>query len=86
MISSAFIVQTCIAALWAAILVLHARRLVRLTAVVAIAAPHQQVLRQRLRRAWWWLGREEFWSAVQRDSLQCLQVSLLLVLLVWGMS
>src|SRR5262245_52787178 len=48
-----FVVLMSIAALWAAILVLHARRLLRLTRVVAFAAPRERVLRHRLRRAWW---------------------------------
>ena len=80
------IIQTGIVAIWAAVLVLHARRLMRLTHVIAFAAPREQVLRHRLRRVWWWLGREEFWSAVKCDSLRCLQLTLMLVLLVWGMS
>jgi hypothetical protein len=80
------VVQMTIAVIWAAILGLHTRRLVRLTRVIAFAAPHERVLRYRLRRAWFWLGREEFWSAVKHDSLYCSQVSLMLVLLVWGMS
>jgi hypothetical protein len=78
------LVQMSIAAIWAAILVLHTRRLLRLTRVVAFAAPRDQVLRQRLRRAWWWLGREEFWSAIQRDLLHCLLLTLLLIVLAWG--
>jgi hypothetical protein len=80
------VVQTSIAAIWAAVLVLHTRRLMRLTRAVAVAAPREQLLSQRLRRAWWWLGREEYWSAVKRDSLRCLQLSLMLVLLIWGMA
>ena len=82
----AMIIQTSIVGIWAAILVLHARRLMRLTQVIASAAPSERVLRYRLRRVWWWLGREEFWSAVKYDSLRCLQLTLMLVLLVWGMS
>jgi hypothetical protein len=75
------VVQLTIVALWAVMLVLHTRRLMRLTRGVAYAAPREQVLRHRLRRAWWWLGREEFWSDVSRDSLRCLQLTLLLVVL-----
>jgi hypothetical protein len=77
------IVQMSIAAVWVAMLALHTRRLLRLTQVVAFAAPREHVLRHRLRRVWWWLGREEFWSAVERDSLRCLQLTLLLVVLAW---
>ena len=80
------VVQTCIAAIWAAMVVLQTRRLVRLTRIVAYAAPREQVLGYRLRRAWWWLGREEFWSAVKRDTQRCLQLTVMLVLLFWGMS
>jgi hypothetical protein len=75
------VVQMSIIAIWAMVAVLHTRRLMRLTRVVAYAAPREQVLRHRLRRAWWWLGREEFWSVVSRDSLRCLQLTLLLVVL-----
>ena len=75
------VVQMSIIAIWAAMLVLHTRRLMRLTRVVAYAPPREQVLRYRLRRAWWWLGREEFWSVVTRDSLRCLQLTLLVVVL-----
>jgi hypothetical protein len=78
------VIQVTITVLWAAILVLHARRLLRLTRVVAFAAPCEHELRHRLRRAWWWLGREEFWSGVRRDSVHCLQLTLLLVLLAWS--
>lgn len=80
------VVQIIIVAMWAAVLVLNTRRLMRLSWVVAFAAPRKHVLRHRLRRVWWWLGREEFWSAVKRDSLHCLQLSLMLVLVVWGKS
>jgi hypothetical protein len=79
-----FVTQMSILALWAAILILHTRRLMRLTRVVAFNAPRERVLRHRLRRAWWWLGREEFWSAVERDSLYCLQLTLMLVVLMWS--
>jgi len=78
------VVQMSITAIWAAILVLHARRLVRLTRGVGFAAPREHVVRHRLRRAWWWLGREEFWSGVKRDSVHCLQLTVLLVLLAWS--
>jgi hypothetical protein len=78
------VVQVTITGIWAAILVLHTRRLLRLTRIVAFAAPREHVLRHRLRRAWWWLGREEFWSTVKRDSVHCLQLTMLLVLLVWS--
>jgi hypothetical protein len=78
------VVQMSIAAMWAAILVMHIRRLLRLTRVVAFAPPRDQMLRYRLRRAWWWLGREEFWSAIERDALRCLLLTLMLVVLAWG--
>ncbi len=80
------VLQVSIAAIWAAILVLHTRRLLRLTRVPVLAAPQEQVLRQRLRRAWWWLGREEFWSAVERDLLHCLLLTLLLITMAWGVA
>jgi hypothetical protein len=82
--NSVVLVQMSITALWSVMLVLHTRRLLRLTRVVAFAAPREQVLRYRLRRAWWWLGRKEFWAAVQRDSRHCVLLTMMLVVLAWG--
>ena len=79
------VVQMSIIAIWAAMLVLHTRRLMRLTRVVAYAPPREQVLRYRLRRAWWWLGREEFWHTVQEDGFRCVEITLMVFLLVYGL-
>jgi hypothetical protein len=84
--STVLIVQMSITVMWAAMLVLHTRRLLRLSRVIAFAAPRQHVLRHRLRRAWWWLGREEFWTDVQRDSRRCMLLTMMLVLLAWGIA
>jgi hypothetical protein len=85
MASIEFVAHMSIAVLWAAIFVLHTRRLVRLTRVIAFDAPRDHVLRHRLRRVWWWLGREEFWSAVGRDALYCVQITLMLVVMIWSL-
>jgi len=61
----ASIAQVAILVLWAALLVLHSRRLVRLAHINTDwigrgQVLRRQVLRQQLQRIWWWLGREEF--------------------------
>jgi len=61
---------------------MHGWRLLRLARI------HQgwdrDPLRGALHRAWFWLGREEFWSSVQRDSAFCLQLTLMLFVLAWN--
>lgn len=78
-----FVVQLVIVVLWAAMLVIHTRRLMRL-ANVALRAPRAERLKPRLNRMWWWLGREEYWRAVQVDVMRCLQMTMMVFLLAWG--
>jgi len=79
----ATIVQMAIVVVWAAPLLLHSRRLVQLAHIDMRWAARSQFLRQHLQRIWWWLGREEFWRAVQADTIRCLELTLMILLLAW---
>jgi hypothetical protein len=78
------IVQLAIVGIWAAMLVIHTRRLLRLAQVESLAQWGERRLRPKLNRVWWWLGREEYWRAVQVDVLRCMQMTLIMFLMVWG--
>ena len=77
------IVQMAIIVVWAAPVVLHSRRLVQLAHINTRWTARSQFLRQHLQRIWWWLGREEFWWAVQADTVRCLEITLVILLLAW---
>jgi hypothetical protein len=79
----AMIVQMGITVMWAALLVRHTWRLVRLAHVKAQWTTRDQYLRERAHRVWWWLGRAEFWRSVQADTYRCVEITLLVFLLVW---
>jgi hypothetical protein len=79
----ATIVQMGITAMWAALLVRHTRRLVRLARIKTEWIARDQYLRQRVHRVWWWLGRAEFWRSVQADSWRCVEITLMVFLLAW---
>lgn len=79
----ATIFQMAIVVVWATPLVLHSRRLVELAHVDSCWTRRGQFLRQHLQRIWWWLGREEFWRAVQADTIRCLELTLMILLLAW---
>ena len=79
------IVQLAIVAIWAAMLVVHTRRLLRLAQVESLAQWGERRLRPKLNRVWWWLGREEYWQAVQVDVLRCMQMTLIMFLMAWGL-
>jgi hypothetical protein len=78
------IVQVMIVGIWAAMLAIHTRRLLRLAHVESLAQWGERRLRPKLNRVWWWLGREEYWRAVQADVLRCMQLTFMLFLMVWG--
>jgi hypothetical protein len=80
----AFIVQLVIVGMWSAMLVIHTRRLLRLAQVESLAQWGERKLRPKLNRVWWWLGREEYWRAVQVDVLHCVQMTFMMFLLAWG--
>jgi hypothetical protein len=77
------IVQFVIIGLWTAMLVIHTRRLFRLAQLESLRL-WDHTLRRKIVRVWWWLGREEYWRGVQTDGLCCMQVTFMLMLLVWG--
>lgn len=79
------IVQLVIVSIWAAMLIIHTRRLFRLAHVELKTTRTAKQLRPQLHRMWWWLGREEYWRAVQVDVLRGMQMTLMVFLLVWGM-
>jgi hypothetical protein len=79
------IVQLAIVGIWAAMLIIHTRRLLRLAQVESLAQWGERRLRPKLNRVWWWLGREEYWSAVQVDVLRCMQMTVIMFLMAWGL-
>ena len=78
------VVQLAIVGIWAAMLVVHTRRLLRLARVESLAQWGERRLRPKLDRVWGWLGREEYWRAVQVDVLRCMQMTFMMFLMVWG--
>jgi hypothetical protein len=79
------IVQIVVVSLWGAMIAIHTRRLLRLARIEAPVSLRGRQLRQNLSRVWWWLGREEFWRAVQIDGLRCTQITVMLFLLALGL-
>jgi hypothetical protein len=78
------IVQLAIVGIWATMLIIHTRRLLRMAQLEALQIWHGDHLRHKLNRMWFWLGREEYWRAVQVDGLRCTQMTLMIFLMVWG--
>ena len=78
------LVEVVVVVLWSAVLFLHVRRLMRLADAVALSPTPQSRLRQRLYRAWWWLGREEYWRGLQQDGVNCVQLTVMLFLIGLG--
>jgi hypothetical protein len=76
-------VEAAVSVLWAAVLAIHTRRLLRLASVAIPASPRARV-RARLHRVWFWLGREEFWRGTQHDCLYGMQLTLMLFALGLG--
>ncbi|HWQ13872.1 MAG TPA: hypothetical protein VNL77_13815 [Roseiflexaceae bacterium] len=79
------IVQLAIVGLWGCILITHTRRLLRLAQVQVPHLWSAPSRRTKLARLWFWLGREEFWRAVQADGLRCTQLTLMVFLMAWGL-
>jgi len=78
------IVQLVIVGMWASMLAIHTRRLLRLAQVESLVLWGEHRLKPKLNRVWWWLGREEYWREVQVDGLRCLQMTFMLFMMVWG--
>ena len=81
----AILLQLAIVTAWAATLVRHTRRLFRLAHVNTAWAAQDQSVRPLANRVWWWLGREEFWHIVQKDVFHCVEITLMVFLLVYGL-
>ncbi|MFO7168532.1 MAG: hypothetical protein DIU80_010975 [Chloroflexota bacterium] len=78
-------VQLAVVLLWAGVLGVHTRRLLRLARVEVPGLWRDPLRRSKLARLWWWLGREEFWRAVQADGVYCMQLTVMVFLLAWGL-
>jgi hypothetical protein len=78
------IVQLTIVGMWAATLIIHTRRLLRLAQLETLEVWHGKRLRGKLTRVWWWLGREEYWRGVQVDGVRCVQMTLMVFMMAWG--
>jgi hypothetical protein len=81
----ALIVQVVIIGLWAAMLVTQTRRLLRMAQVESLTQWGERKLKPKLNRVWWWLGREEYWRAVQIDVMRCMQLTFIMFLMAWGL-
>jgi hypothetical protein len=81
----AILLQLAIVTAWAATILRHTRRLFRLAQVNTARAAQDQTVRPLANRIWWWLGREEFWRTVQEDGFRCLEITLMVFLLVYGL-
>lgn len=79
------LLQLMITAIWAAHIIIHTRRLLRLAHVQQLQRWENIRLRSGLNRIWWWLGQQEFWCQVQTDSIACLQLTLMLFVMAWGL-
>ena len=78
------IIPPVILCMWALVLTVHTQRLLRLAQFRASALRHTAELRQRLARVRWCLGREEFQGAMLGDCWRCAQLTIMLLLLLWG--
>jgi hypothetical protein len=80
----AIIVQLAVVGMWATTLIIHTRRLLRLAQLETLEVWQGKRLRGKLMRVWWWLGRDEYWRAVQVDGARCIQMTLMIFLMAWG--
>jgi hypothetical protein len=78
------LVQLAIAGAWAATILRHTRRLLRLAHANPAWTSQNQTVRPLANRIWWWLGREEFWGTVQVDACYCLETTIIVFLLVYS--
>ena len=79
----AILLQLVIVAAWAATLLRHTRRLLRLAQVNMAWTRQDQRASPLTSRIWWWLGREEFWRTVQLDALRCVEITLMVFVLAY---
>jgi hypothetical protein len=79
----AILLQLVIVAAWAATILRHTRRLLRLAQVNTAWIVQDQRADPLTSRIWWWLGREEFWRTVQLDALRCVEITLMVFVLAY---
>ena len=79
------LLQLAIVGAWAATLVRHTRRLLRLAHANPAWATRDLRVQPLANRIWWWLGRAEFWRTVQTDAFRCVEITLMVFLLVYGL-
>ena len=79
----AILLQLLIVGAWAATILRHTRRLLRLAQVNTARTAHDQRAGSLTSRIWWWLGREEFWRTVQVDALRCVEITLMVFVLAY---
>ena len=79
----AILLQLVIVAAWAATLLRHTRRLLRLAQVNTAWTAHDQRDDPLTSRIWWWLGREEFWRTVQLDALRYVEITLMMFVMAY---
>jgi hypothetical protein len=80
------LLQLLLAGVWASTVVIHTRRLFRLACVAQLRRWEEERLRSGLNRLWWWLGQDEFWDDVRRDSLRAIELTTMIFLIAWGMA
>ncbi|NTU84254.1 MAG: hypothetical protein HGA45_33625 [Chloroflexales bacterium] len=74
------VLQLLLISIWGALGTMHTRRLFRL-ATVPVMLERRRHLRARAQRIWWLLGRDEFLALLQRDTLRCIELTLMLALI-----
>ncbi len=83
------VLQGAVTMIWAVLLTIHVRRLLRLSAQPGVTQHVrrrvQRQVRRRLERMWWWLGREEFWRTIHLDCLRSVQITLMIFAFGWGL-
>jgi hypothetical protein len=79
----AILLQLVIVGAWAATILRHTRRLLRLAQVNTAWIAQDQRAGPLTSRIWWWLGREEFWRTVQVDALRCVEITLMVFVLAY---
>lgn len=81
-----FVLQLMVVCVWAATMTVHTRRLLRLACVEQLRRWEGLRVRSSLNRIWWWLGQDEFWRGVQKDTQHAVEVTLMIFLIAWGVA
>jgi hypothetical protein len=75
------LIELVLIGIWGWTLMNHGARLLRLARIHH--GWDRTPLKATLHRAWFWLGREEFWQSVRLDSMRCLQLTLMVFALAY---